>query len=594
MSNTVGEVNINLRMSLAQFRNDVKQGTGAASQGAKDMAGEIGKSSHEAQASLALIGDQIGITIPRHLRAFIAQIPGVSQALNSAFTSIAIIALIGLLVEVIAKVEEVKQKAIEGAEAWATFDSAAKDALTKLNSQLLEAERKIDELKDNHIAALQKALQLIDAQTLDAVGKQFEDLGKKVDDAFTKSKANSVAEFFGKGGNKQFEEVKAHFDDILAVVKQLQQQGDNSSIGNIINQERERAQSVLNTIDSLAYKNDTYHQSLKDATTQELDALNQLYAVYQSINKVADTNKAADKLTEQKREAGEATKELQKLNSEMEGLNKELDKVATHHNVIGQSLGNGNIDPTGIFHAGDVLQKGPQSSSLPPVFGGTKEAEELHRITVDQNAAIAEAQKVYTGTRTATEQYAQEMSVLNELLRQGKIDQDTYNRAAAEAKQKADTNAKALQQFGQDIGETLKSAVLFGKGWKDAFGSIAIELTQLILKMTLFKSLGAAGSAGGGGFFSSLLSGLSGHFASGGEVNPNSNYLVGENGPEIFSPKTAGQIIPMHGGQGGKSEVNNNEFHFHGVTDMDSFKRSQGQISAQMAAMLQRHSRRNS
>lgn len=58
----------------------------------------------------------------------------------------------------------------------------------------------------------------------------------------------------------------------------------------------------------------------------------------------------------------------------------------------------------------------------------------------------------------------------------------------------------------------------------------------------LFSGLGG----GGGG----LISGIDGFRASGGPVYTNKAYVVGENGPEIFSPNTSGQIIPNGYGLG--------------------------------------------
>lgn len=59
---------------------------------------------------------------------------------------------------------------------------------------------------------------------------------------------------------------------------------------------------------------------------------------------------------------------------------------------------------------------------------------------------------------------------------------------------------------------------------------------------------GATGSSGGiGGFFKSLVGGLSfgGAFAGGGSTSPGMSYLVGEAGPEIFTPGVTGTVSPM-------------------------------------------------
>jgi hypothetical protein len=62
------------------------------------------------------------------------------------------------------------------------------------------------------------------------------------------------------------------------------------------------------------------------------------------------------------------------------------------------------------------------------------------------------------------------------------------------------------------------------------------------------------GIAGGiGGFFGALLKGFGGGRAGGGDVDPASSYLVGENAPEIFTPRTAGTITPLNKAMGGQN-----------------------------------------
>lgn len=64
--------------------------------------------------------------------------------------------------------------------------------------------------------------------------------------------------------------------------------------------------------------------------------------------------------------------------------------------------------------------------------------------------------------------------------------------------------------------------------------------------------LGAAGAAlKGGGLGEALSKGISGARADGGSVLPGGAYLVGERGPEVFRPASAGSIEPV--GNGGMS-----------------------------------------
>jgi lambda family phage tail tape measure protein len=90
--------------------------------------------------------------------------------------------------------------------------------------------------------------------------------------------------------------------------------------------------------------------------------------------------------------------------------------------------------------------------------------------------------------------------------------------------------------------------------WKSFFDSLASQLIKLSLLKgegmlgNLFGAGGGSGSAGGG-FLSSSFGGFR---AEGGAVDPDKSYIVGENGPELFSPSIAGgTIIPNHALAGG-------------------------------------------
>lgn len=78
---------------------------------------------------------------------------------------------------------------------------------------------------------------------------------------------------------------------------------------------------------------------------------------------------------------------------------------------------------------------------------------------------------------------------------------------------------------------------------------------------TLFSSIGLGGGSGGGGLGGLLnigglvgsLLGLPGR-ATGGPVSPGRGYMVGERGPELFVPTSAGRIESQLGG--GRRDVN--------------------------------------
>jgi hypothetical protein len=85
-----------------------------------------------------------------------------------------------------------------------------------------------------------------------------------------------------------------------------------------------------------------------------------------------------------------------------------------------------------------------------------------------------------------------------------------------------------------------------------------------------------------GSFFSSF----GGFLADGGPVTPGKSYVVGEERPELFMPRSAGTIVPS---VSGNNTVNSNTVHMHISTpDADSFRKSQSQISSAMGNAVAR------
>ena len=78
------------------------------------------------------------------------------------------------------------------------------------------------------------------------------------------------------------------------------------------------------------------------------------------------------------------------------------------------------------------------------------------------------------------------------------------------------------------------------------------KITLAELAQAVLSAVNAAASANGGGLGSAIASALSTAFAGaragGGPVTPGGAYLVGERGPEVFRPASAGSIEPAIGG----------------------------------------------
>ncbi|MBI1391784.1 MAG: phage tail tape measure protein [Alphaproteobacteria bacterium] len=88
-----------------------------------------------------------------------------------------------------------------------------------------------------------------------------------------------------------------------------------------------------------------------------------------------------------------------------------------------------------------------------------------------------------------------------------------------------------------------------------------------------------------GGASSAISGAISGGRADGGLVAPGQSFLVGERGPEIFTPGAAGRI--RHAG----AAPVNVSIMLPGVTDAASFRASESQIAAGLARALARGER---
>lgn len=182
--------------------------------------------------------------------------------------------------------------------------------------------------------------------------------------------------------------------------------------------------------------------------------------------------------------------------------------------------------------------------------------------------------------------------------------------------------------FEDGLANFLTDVIGRTKSFKDAFLDMAKGIEQAItrivaqnLAQSLFGTSGMFGSSGGlgglgssiGGFVSGLFGGGSAAgaastaaslgtglkvpasflnlpgLASGGDAYSNQAYLVGENGPEIFSPKNSGTVIPNNqlSGLGGNRPIVINN-HFSAGTDLRTIDQAATQVGLRVQRALSR------
>ncbi len=119
--------------------------------------------------------------------------------------------------------------------------------------------------------------------------------------------------------------------------------------------------------------------------------------------------------------------------------------------------------------------------------------------------------------------------------------------------------AGSIESLGEGLGNLL-SGKDFGKGLFTAIGDMIVKLgkaliefgivkkfVENLLKNPFFKSAGAVIGVGIAAIaIGTAIKNLSGARAAGGPVSAGGTYLVGEKGPELFTPNTGGNIVPNH------------------------------------------------
>lgn len=218
-----------------------------------------------------------------------------------------------------------------------------------------------------------------------------------------------------------------------------------------------------------------------------------------------------------------------------------------------------------IFSVGDKIEsKAPET--------GAKIAAPL---TVAAAKAQEEAKKMEAAARRAAEAVQREAERLRDQDAAGWVAyiearqseyEEYLNEQARMAKDAAENQKKVMlesTEFTRQAARNMQDAM--SGGFFDIMEGRSVKMGQLfgqivkkmIADMMAAKALtalfGDYGSTGKmGGIVGNIFGALAGKRANGGPVVGNNTYLVGERGPELFTPSTSGNIVPNHDlGSGG-------------------------------------------
>jgi hypothetical protein len=182
----------------------------------------------EARGSIALLGEEIGIRLPRHVRSFLAELPGVASAMSAAFTGVAIIAIGVALFEAGKKVAEFVKKTEEAAkkneEAWRNLSSGlhiTNDQLQVSNDKLAETIAKLGGKPQNGLKlALDEAI-----LSADELGKKIDEDTKKLTEQLNVNRPSLMKQLFGSADT---DDIKAKWDDLASKITETRVAGVES------------------------------------------------------------------------------------------------------------------------------------------------------------------------------------------------------------------------------------------------------------------------------------------------------------------------------------------------------------------------------
>jgi hypothetical protein len=554
----------------------------SASAAARQMGSATRAEMREAQHAVHLLGDEIGVKVPRHLRGVIASLPGFSSALSFAFAPAAAFALFELFEKFIEHIP----KMTDALSGFGETEKKVFDAYKKDNQEALRQSKELLHLQRNQVLAglsgparTAKELQfqnddikLTQKQLEDKI-KEFRTQGAELQKTILAREvtpyaglADAVA---GKlGGTDIGGKAKEELGALNVAVREL--------TGSLSLQKQE----AKNTGDTLKRDYAASLREIKDkvtalvttpvAITGENDA-----AIRQKFEAMTfDIQKAQKKGVISAREAA---KEIDVVYTAMYNvLEKNAEQHALNIAKTNQQIANtakSQIEAVLSVPVASIFNPMEKYKDLVKDTTSALEAERaqeqaitesVHSGNIDEIAARAKLNALH---RETVDNLRDQVTEIQRIALASK-DESLINEAKKLSAELDKLNAKV-----RTLGQTLKvdfedkfsdafASIISGtQSAKEAFRSMAqaiiAEIAKIIAKMLVLRAVNAVvgaftGAKGGGGvptFSAPTDLVIAGH-ASGGFFPANMPFIAGEEGPEMIFPSTSGRVAPNYAMRG--------------------------------------------
>lgn len=300
----------------------------------------------EAAGEARLLGEATGIHLPRHVTAFLAEIPGVQGALSAAFSATAVLFLIDALV-----------KGTEKLSNWigATFifTQAMKDsdaATIVMNKSLLEQADLLKKSNDKiiELAATTTPVTLLQTK-IDELSKSI----KVNNDAF--NEAHNIIGYYNLGLGGTEEKTSAAKDQITLLTKTIEAQNAALTVLQIEQQKAEADIALKNSLSRINNEKTTGAAVLALQKSQALEFIagrsiegEQTVIIEQHFEDQKfrlEMSSLEARLKAQKQFGSENVHEISQLNAQIEALGKDHDaKVIDQYRTTNKELEKANAD----------------------------------------------------------------------------------------------------------------------------------------------------------------------------------------------------------------------------------------------------------
>lgn len=218
MATTISTLTVNLVTNTASFEGGMDKASQLAKKSARDIQNNLnGMDLSEARGGIMVLGEEIGIHLPRHVQSFIATLPGVGAAMSAAFPVLAVVAIGVAIFEAAEKLRKLREEAEKTADDQTKLGTSINEAFNSLDDKLLQAGIRADELKNNHLAALKKQLELINSQSMSELSHSFDIVAKAADVVFEDLKSHWYTFGIGADGAKHaLNQFQTQYNALLA------------------------------------------------------------------------------------------------------------------------------------------------------------------------------------------------------------------------------------------------------------------------------------------------------------------------------------------------------------------------------------------